>query len=142
PPARNRAAFPYGWIFTLNLVGLLALVLTDLAATPLLAVAGAVSIVSIVLALLAFVDIAQRIRARRRFQANLPQLLEEVGPVFYLYWHAHLVPLSRSRCGCRTSSASECPLCWWCGPYRTSDSSPPPRITPFCCAVRSQISMP
>lgn len=88
PPARNRAAFPYGWIFTLNLVGLLALVLTDLAATPLLAVAGAVSIVSIVLALLAFVDIAQRIRARRRFQANLPQLLEEVGPVFYLYWHA------------------------------------------------------
>src|SRR5690625_2718063 len=88
PPARNRAAFPYGWIFTLNLVGLLALVLTDLAATPLLAVAGAVSIGSIVLALLAFVDIAQRIRARRRFQANLPQLLEEVGPVFYLYWHA------------------------------------------------------
>src|SRR5690625_793091 len=79
PPARNRAAFPYGWIFTLNLVGLLALVLTALAATPLLAVAGAVSIVSIVLALLAFVDIAQRIRARRRFQANLPQLLEEVG---------------------------------------------------------------
>src|SRR5699024_4098145 len=75
PPARNRAAFPYGLIFTLNLVGLLALVLSDLAATPLLAVAGAVSIVSIVLALLAFVEIAQRIRARRRFQVNLPQLL-------------------------------------------------------------------
>src|SRR5690625_6838367 len=53
-----------------------------------------------------------------------PLSLHDALPIF---------PLSRSRCGCRTSSASECPLCWWCGPYRTSDSSPPPRITPFCC---------
>jgi len=88
PTARNRAAFPYGWIFILNLLGLIALILTDPAATPMLTAAVALSFISLVLALLASVDSAQRIRTRRHFQANLPQVLEEMGPVFYLYWHA------------------------------------------------------
>ncbi|WP_258772378.1 CDP-glycerol glycerophosphotransferase family protein [Brachybacterium alimentarium] len=85
---RNRAVFPYGWMFPLNLLGLLALVLTGLAAVPLLAVAVTLSSVSIVLALLAFSDIGRRIQTRRRFQENLDERLKEIGPGFYLYWNA------------------------------------------------------
>lgn len=86
--ARNKAAFPYGWIFPLNLLALLVLILTGLAAVPLLISAVVLSSTSIVLALLAFADIARRIQTRRRFQANLAERLETMGPAFYLYWNA------------------------------------------------------
>ncbi|MGP5079927.1 CDP-glycerol glycerophosphotransferase family protein [Brachybacterium alimentarium] len=86
--ARNRAAFPYGWIFPLNLLALLTLILSGLAATPLLAAAVVLSVISIMLALLAFLDSGKRIQARRGFQSTLSERLAEMGPVFYLYWHA------------------------------------------------------
>ncbi|MGP5836509.1 CDP-glycerol glycerophosphotransferase family protein [Brachybacterium alimentarium] len=86
--ARNRAVFPYGWIFPLNLVSLLALVLTGLSTHVLVTIAVALSSASIVLALLAFVDIARRVQTRRRFQTGLETRLEELGPVFYVYWNA------------------------------------------------------
>ena len=85
---RNDAAFPYGWIFPLNLLSLIALLLTGLAALPLILVAVALSALSIGLALFAFVDIIRRIRTRHRFQANLFQTLETMAPVFYIYWNA------------------------------------------------------
>ena len=85
---RNDAAFPYGWIFPLNLLSLIALLVTGLAALPLILVAVALSALSIGLALFAFVDIIRRIRTRHRFQANLFQTLETMAPVFYIYWNA------------------------------------------------------
>nr|WP_245354665.1 CDP-glycerol glycerophosphotransferase family protein [Brachybacterium sacelli] len=86
--ARQRASFRYGWIFPLNLLGLLALTLTALAPTVLLLVAALISLASLVTSLLAIVDILGRIRERRRFQAQLPETLEAMEPGFYVYWHA------------------------------------------------------
>ncbi len=86
--ARNSAVFPYGWIFPLNLLSLLALILTGLAALPLVLVAVTLSALSLGMALVALVDIVHRIRTRHRFQAALFETLEKMGPVFYIYWNA------------------------------------------------------
>lgn len=86
--ARNSAAFRYGWIFPLNLLALLSLLLIGIAREALLIVAVVLSIASIVIALIALVDILRRIQTRRRFQANLAERLEAAGPVFYVYWNA------------------------------------------------------
>ena len=65
---RNRAAFPYGWMFPLNLLALLALVLSGASCRPAARCSrGDSRSISIVLALLAFLDIrAAGSRARRR----------------------------------------------------------------------------
>jgi len=86
--ARNRGAFAYGWIFPLNLVGLLALTVATLAPAVLVPGAALVSAVSIAISLAAFGDIARRIRERRQFQSELPETLENMEPGFYVYWHA------------------------------------------------------
>ncbi|MGP5694843.1 CDP-glycerol glycerophosphotransferase family protein [Brachybacterium alimentarium] len=86
--ARNKAKFPYGWMFPLNLLALLALVLTELSGVLFLVIAVVFSSVSIVIALFAFLDIVGRIQERRRFQADLDARIEEMGPVFYVYWNA------------------------------------------------------
>lgn len=86
--AKNEPAFPYGGIFPLNLLALSALLLAALAPVPLRIVAVTLSTVSVLLALSALVDITRRIMIRRSFQAALPEALEQLGPVFYLYWNA------------------------------------------------------
>src|SRR5699024_3636757 len=43
---------------------------------------------SIRISLAALADIARRIRERRRFQARLPEILEEMAPSFYVCWSA------------------------------------------------------
>ena len=85
---RNRPAFPYGWIFPLNLLGLCASVLSQLAPAALMVLSLVLSAAALVIAALAGADIVRRIMIRRRFQAALPEILEEMGPVFYLYWNA------------------------------------------------------
>jgi hypothetical protein len=84
----HRAAFPPGVVFPLNLAGLLVLVLTVLAPGLLAPAAALLALVSLGAALLGSLDMVRRIQARRRFQADLPQVLERLAPVFYLYWHA------------------------------------------------------
>ncbi|GAA1483608.1 CDP-glycerol glycerophosphotransferase family protein [Brachybacterium fresconis] len=85
---RNRASFRYGWIFPLNLLGLLALALATLAPGVLLPVISLISLASLVMSLIALSDCVGRIRERRRFQARLPETLEALEPGFYVYWHA------------------------------------------------------
>lgn len=85
---RNRAAFPYGVVFPLDLLGLIVLLLATTAHRVLLPIAILLALASLALSIAALVDIAGRVRARRRFQDELPEILEEVGPVFYVYWHA------------------------------------------------------
>lgn len=85
---RNRAAFRYGWIFPLNLLGLLVLLLGVLLPGVLLPVATIVAVASIVTSAAALIDVAHRIRERRRFQSRLPEVLEEMSPGFYVYWNA------------------------------------------------------
>jgi len=85
---RNRAAFRYGWVFPLNLLGLLCLILGVLRPGILLPASIVLSVAAIGISAAALVDIAHRIRERRRFQSRLPETLEEMGPVFYVYWSA------------------------------------------------------
>jgi len=85
---RNTARFPYGWIFPVNLLVVLLLILASLAPAVLFPVVAVLVVVSLVLALLALLDVVGRIRTRRAFQARLPQTLESMAPVFYVYWHA------------------------------------------------------
>jgi hypothetical protein len=85
---RNLAAFPYGWLFPLNLLIVLLLVLASLAPTVLVPVAAGLIVVSLATVAAALLDVVRRIRARRAFQQDLPQILEEMEPVFYIYWHA------------------------------------------------------
>lgn len=85
---RNEPAFPYGWMFPLDLLALCAMVLSPLAPSALLMTALVLSVAALVLAGAAGADIVRRIMIRRRFQAALPEILEEMGPVFYLYWNA------------------------------------------------------
>ncbi|APX34780.1 glycosyl transferase [Brachybacterium sp. P6-10-X1] len=85
---RNRASFRYGWIFPLNLLGLLALALATLAPGVLLPVTSLISLASLVMSLIALADCVGRIRERRRFQTRLPETLEAMEPGFYVYWHA------------------------------------------------------
>ncbi len=85
---RNRASFRYGWIFTLNVLGLLLLVLAALAPVVLLPLTALVFLAAIVVAGVALIDLAGRIRERRRFQDGLQGTLERMEPVFYVYWHA------------------------------------------------------
>ena len=86
--SRDRPSIPCGWLFPLNLLCLFVLVLAVLAPsvlTPLvILLAGAALVLSGVLLL----DVVRRIQDRRRFQADLPQILERMEPVFYIYWHA------------------------------------------------------
>ena len=86
--ARNSAVFPYGWIFPANLLGVAVLVVAPLAPQPLLPLAALLVLTSLGVALVALVDVVRRIRDRRAFQAGLPQFLERMQPVFYVYWHA------------------------------------------------------
>ena len=86
--ARNSAVFPYGWIFPANLLGVAVLVVAPLAPQPLLPFAALLVLTSLGVALVALVDVVRRIRDRRAFQAGLPQFLERMQPVFYVYWHA------------------------------------------------------
>ena len=86
--ARNAATFPYGWLFPLNLLIVLLLVLATLAPTVLVPVAAGLIVVSLATVAAATFDVLRRIRARRSFQQDLPQILEEMEPVFYIYWHA------------------------------------------------------
>lgn len=85
---RNRAAFPYGWMFSLDVLALLALLLASISPPVLIPVAAVLSLFSIGGSAAAGIDIIGRIRARRRFQAQLPQILESMAPQFYVYWHA------------------------------------------------------
>lgn len=85
---RNEPAFPYGWMFPLDLLALCAMVLSPLAPSALLMTSLVLSVAALVLAGAAGADIVRRITIRRRFQAALPEILEEMGPVFYLYWNA------------------------------------------------------
>ena len=85
---RNRAAFRYGGMFTLNVLALLVLEVAGLSPRMLIPLAVALSAVSIGIAVAALVDVVGRIRTRRTFQDELPQILEEMAPVFYVYWHA------------------------------------------------------
>ena len=86
---RNRPALPYGIVFPLSL---LTLALLALAGTflpgPLTVLALVAALATVLLSLTALADCAGRIRERRRFQAQLPQVLTAMAPVFYLYWSA------------------------------------------------------
>lgn len=86
--ARNSASFRYGWSYPLGLLSLAALALAPIVGAVLLIVSLLISAVSLVLELLAGADIIRRIRTRRGFQATLNELLEDMGPVFYVYWDA------------------------------------------------------
>src|SRR5699024_7932033 len=87
--ARNRPALPYGIVFPLSL---LTLALLALAGTvlpgPLTILALVAAHATVLLGLAALADCARRTRERRRFQAELPQVLTAMAPVFYLYWSA------------------------------------------------------
>ena len=85
---RNVAAFRYGWVFPLNLLAVLMLVLASLAPGVLVPIAAVLVLVSLVIIGAAMFDVVRRIRARRSFQQDLPEILEEMAPVFYIYWHA------------------------------------------------------
>ncbi|HEX7352919.1 CDP-glycerol glycerophosphotransferase family protein [Brachybacterium sp.] len=85
---RNRARFGYGHVFPLNLLAVVLLVLAVLAPVVLVVVTLVVAAASLVLAAAALLDIAGRIQARRRFQADLPEILSAMQPEFYVYWHA------------------------------------------------------
>ncbi len=86
--SRSTASFRYGVALPLSMLCLLMLVLAPLAAAPLLLIALLLAVATVGVLLLAQLDVARRIQERRRFQAELPQVLETMGPVFYLYWHA------------------------------------------------------
>lgn len=86
--ARNEASFRYGWLFPVNLLGLLMLTVAVLEPLLMLLTTAVVALASLLLALAAFGDIARRIQQRRRFQAGLPETLAEMAPGFYVYWHA------------------------------------------------------
>lgn len=85
---RNRASFRYSIAFPLSVFPLLPLILASLAPVPLSVVALVLAAASVAASLAVLLDLAGRTRQRRRFQAEFPQLLEELGPVFYLYWNA------------------------------------------------------
>lgn len=86
--SRNAATFRYGWIFPLNLFVVFLLGLASLAPTALVPISAGLVIVSLGIAVAALFDVVRRIRARRSFQQDLPQILEEMEPVFYIYWNA------------------------------------------------------
>lgn len=86
--SRDRPSLPSGWLFPLNLLGLLALVLAVLAPAVLIPVAVLLAAAALVLGVVLLLDVVRRIQERRRFQADLPQVLERMSPVFYVYWHA------------------------------------------------------
>ena len=88
PEQRVRAAFKYGIVYQL---GLAALVLLALAPSLPRAAAWLCLILGLVIVgvgLFAVKDCVDRIRARHAFQKHLPEALEELEPVFYLYWQA------------------------------------------------------
>ena len=78
---RNEPAFPYGWMFPLDLLALCAMVLSPLAPSALLMTSLVLSVAALVLAGAAGADIVRRITIRRRFQAALPEILEEMGQI-------------------------------------------------------------
>src|SRR5699024_2305782 len=90
PGHRPRSAppFRYGLALPLSMLSVLMLVLAPLAPEPLLLIALLLAAAALAALLLAQLDVARRIQDRRRFQAELPRILETIGPVFYLYWHA------------------------------------------------------
>ncbi|MGO1894421.1 MAG: CDP-glycerol glycerophosphotransferase family protein [Brachybacterium sp.] len=85
---RNSAAFPYGWVFPVNVLGVAVLVAAAVAPSLLIPAAALLVIISLGIGLAALIDVMRRIQDRRRFQAGLPQFLEQMQPVFYVYWHA------------------------------------------------------
>ena len=86
--SRNRPSIPCGWLFPLNLLGLLVLVLAVLAPPVLTPLAVLLAGAALVLAVAVLLDVVRRIQQRRRFQADFPQVLERMTPAFYVYWHA------------------------------------------------------
>ena len=85
---RSAPSFRYGIALPLSMLSVLMLVLAPLAPEPLLLIALLLAAAALAALLLAQLDVARRIQDRRRFQAELPRILETIGPVFYLYWHA------------------------------------------------------
>lgn len=89
---RNIPSFRYGWAFPADLLTLVLLVLTT--ALPIhhtiigFVLVALASAVSLVIAVAAGIDALARVQARRRVQASLPQILERISPIFYVYWHA------------------------------------------------------
>ncbi|WP_010532771.1 CDP-glycerol glycerophosphotransferase family protein [Brachybacterium squillarum] len=85
---RNKAAFRYGYLFPASLIGLALFVIAPLLPPWFQLVPLAVTAGALVFGAFALADVVARIRARRRFQAEIGEVLEQIGPVFYLYWHA------------------------------------------------------
>ncbi|MGP5717268.1 CDP-glycerol glycerophosphotransferase family protein [Brachybacterium tyrofermentans] len=84
----NRARFRYGWLYVVSLGGIAALALGPVAGWLFPSIAAALLVLQIVLFLCAGLDVVRRVKQRHHFQREVPQALEEVAPVFYLYWHA------------------------------------------------------
>jgi len=91
---RIRGAFKYGYLFPLNFVALVLVVLI----TPLsqwqsdlewLAYVPVVlAVVGVVYAAATLIDLALRIRSQLAFEALIEPALDRLAPVFYLHWHA------------------------------------------------------
>lgn len=79
---------PHGVAFPLSLLAILLMVLAGFAPTPLLVIVLLLAVAIVGVLSTAVLRIARDIQDRRRFQADLPRILEEMAPVFYVYWHA------------------------------------------------------
>lgn len=86
--SRPGPAFRYGIAYPLGVAAVLVMILASLAPTPLLILALVLALATAVALAVALLDTAIGIRDRLRFQEHLPQILEELAPVFYVYWHA------------------------------------------------------
>lgn len=84
----NKARFRYGWLYVVTLVEIAALALGPAAGLLFPSLAVALLVLQIVLFICASLDVVRRVKQRHHFQREVPQALEEVAPVFYLYWHA------------------------------------------------------
>ncbi|MDN6329855.1 MAG: CDP-glycerol glycerophosphotransferase family protein [Brachybacterium sp.] len=86
--SRTGPTFHYGIAFPFSMLSLLVITLSSLAPMPLLLAALLLAAVTVVVFVVAMLDVVRGIQERRRDQANLPQALERMAPVFYVYWHA------------------------------------------------------
>ncbi|UEJ84155.1 CDP-glycerol glycerophosphotransferase family protein [Brachybacterium halotolerans subsp. kimchii] len=86
--ARNAASFPYGILFPLDVLLVAAVAIAPLLPSWAAYVLLAYSLVPIGVALASLVDITRRVTARREFRRDMGTILEDMAPVFYLYWHA------------------------------------------------------
>ncbi|WP_152352290.1 CDP-glycerol glycerophosphotransferase family protein [Brachybacterium subflavum] len=84
----HRPRFAYGYLYSLGVLGLVLLVLA-----PVIGTAGAwallvVAVLAVLVALAALVDIVRRIARRSSTLREMPEIVEQLEPRFFVYWSA------------------------------------------------------